>query len=69
MWLTLLHTAETHGPTIFHMATVSHKRWDPCLLYCTSLNITMKMSCVPQNSAAFIFTFSSLSVVVIVCRI
>ena len=30
------HTAENHGPTMFHMATVSHKRWDPCLLYCTS---------------------------------
>ncbi len=37
MGLRLLHTAENHGPTMFHMATVSHKRWDPCLLYCTSL--------------------------------
>ncbi len=37
MWLRLLHTAENHGPTMFHMATVSHKRWDPCLLYRTSL--------------------------------
>ncbi len=26
-----------HGPTMFHMATVRHKRWDPCLLYRTSL--------------------------------
>ncbi len=25
---------------MFHMATVSHKRWDPCLLYRTSLNWT-----------------------------
>ncbi len=28
---------ENHGPTMFHMATVRHKRWDPCLLYRTSL--------------------------------
>ncbi len=26
-----------HGPTMFLMATVRHKRWDPCLLYRTSL--------------------------------
>ncbi len=35
--LRLLHTAENHGPIMFHMATVSHQRWDPCLLYRTSL--------------------------------
>ena len=25
LWLRLLHTAENHGPTMFHMATVRHK--------------------------------------------
>ncbi len=30
-----------HGPTMFHMATVSHKRWDPCILYRTSLTSIM----------------------------
>ncbi len=38
LWLRLLHTAENHGPIMFHTDTVSHKRWDPCLLYRTSLN-------------------------------
>ncbi len=37
LWLRLLHTAENHGPTMFHMATVRHKRWHLCLLYRTSL--------------------------------
>ncbi len=36
----LLHTAENHGPTMFHMATVRHKRWHPCLLSRTSLILT-----------------------------
>ena len=34
----LPYTAGNHGPTIFHMAKVGHKRWDPCLLYRTSLS-------------------------------
>ncbi len=33
----LPHTDENRGPTMFHMATVRHKRWHPCLLYRTSL--------------------------------
>ena len=42
LWLRLLHTAKNHGPTMFHMATVSHKRWDPCILYRTSLILEEK---------------------------
>ncbi len=33
----LMLVPSNHGATMFHMATVSHKRWDPCLLYRTSL--------------------------------
>ncbi len=29
----LPYTAENRSPTMFHMATVRHKRWDPA--YCT----------------------------------
>ncbi len=45
--LRLLHTAENHSPTMFHMATVGHKRWDPCLLYRTSLNKLPKFNFSP----------------------
>ncbi len=32
------------GLTMFYMATVNHKRWDPCLLYRTSLNYRVPIS-------------------------
>ncbi len=35
-----MYTAENHGPTMFHMATVRHKRGHPCLLYRTSLRLS-----------------------------
>ncbi len=53
LWLRLLHTAENHGPTMFHMATVRHKRWDPCLLYRTSL------SYIGCNCLDFALTFNA----------
>ena len=44
---------------MFHMATVSHKRWDPCLLYRTSLNhlLNSKVKKLENDKAAHLVIF------------
>ena len=39
-----MYACQNNGPTMFHIATVRPKRWDPALLYSKALIICMTLS-------------------------